>query len=618
MPLNRTPPASPAPAISNEAPDNIIPAISCISEQQTSKVIAELPNIGPERKKRKVTSKTTDKNNDHISMAAFNIFSKDQEKRFEDLVEKINNIILQNSELKDSVQLMSNKHDELLKRISELECEREEDKKRIQLLQDSVENLERKSRACGIELRNVPRTSGETKESLCNLVVNVGKTLNVNIEKSNIREVFRVKSKDNSDPIIIEFDSVLRKHNVIKGVKEFNKNRNRNDKLNTTHMGLQSPVQPIYISESLTSKTQKLYAQARAFRKNYGAHKSEGVISKRERPSTRAEATPLRKRHLATSSCHLPHMIPRPPEKTVRASPAPAISNEAPDNIIPAISCISEQQTSKVIAELPNIGPERKKRKVTSKTTDKNNDHISMAAFNIFSKDQEKRFEDLVEKINNIILQNSELKDSVQLMSNKHDELLKRISELECEREEDKKRIQLLQDSVENLERKSRACGIELRNVPRTSGETKESLCNLVVNVGKTLNVNIEKSNIREVFRVKSKDNSDPIIIEFDSVLRKHNVIKGVKEFNKNRNRNDKLNTTHMGLQSPVQPIYISESLTSKTQKLYAQARAFRKNYGYKFCWTSHGIVYLRDKIDSQQIRVNSESDLDKIRNTTM
>lgn len=307
-----------------------------------------------------------------------------------------------------------------------------------------------------------------------------------------------------------------------------------------------------------------------------------------------------------------------PLRRTPPASPVPTISSEVPDNIMRATSGISDQDTNNIIAELPNLGPERKKRKVTNKATDKNNEMISMSAFNVFSKEQEKRFDDLVEKINNIILQNCELKESVQLMSNKHDELLNRISELECEKKEDKKRIQLLQDRVENLERRSRACGIELRNVPRSSGETKETLSKLVVDVGKALNVNIESSNIREIFRVKSKDNSNPIIIELDTVLRKHNVIKGVKEFNKNRNKNDKLNTTHIGLQTPAQPIYISESLTSNAQKLYAQARDFCKNYGYKFCWTSHGIVYLRHKIDSPQIRVNSETDLDKLRSTTI
>ncbi|XP_041982913.1 uncharacterized protein LOC121735968 [Aricia agestis] len=238
-----------------------------------------------------------------------------------------------------------------------------------------------------------------------------------------------------------------------------------------------------------------------------------------------------------------------------------------------------------------------------------------MNVFTKFSKDQEKRFDDLIDKINNIILQNNELKESVQLMSNKHDELLVRISTLENERKEDKKQIQQLQESLENLERKSRACGIEIRNVPKTSGETKETLNNLVSTVGKALNVNINDSHIRDVFRINSKDNTNPIIVELDTVQRKNIFIEGVKNFNRNKTKTDKLNSAHLGLQQPAQPIYISETLTAKTQKLYALARAFRKNYDYKFCWTTNGYVYLRNRIGERPIRVFSEKDLDNLRN---
>ncbi|CAB3252457.1 unnamed protein product [Arctia plantaginis] len=121
---------------------------------------------------------------------------------------------------------MSSKHDEHLRRISNLKTERREDKKCIQPLQDSLENLERKSRACGIEIRNVPKTSGEIKEILNSLVVKIGKPLDVNIDRSSIKDVYGINSKDNSNPIVIEYETVVCK-NFIEGVKGFNKNKKK-------------------------------------------------------------------------------------------------------------------------------------------------------------------------------------------------------------------------------------------------------------------------------------------------------------------------------------------------------------------------------------------------------
>ncbi|KAJ0183236.1 hypothetical protein K1T71_001212 [Dendrolimus kikuchii] len=231
-----------------------------------------------------------------------------------------------------------------------------------------------------------------------------------------------------------------------------------------------------------------------------------------------------------------------------------------------------------------------------------------------FSKQQDLRFSELQITMSNIRQQNLELSKNVELVSFKYDEFMSRISTLEKEREKDKKIINQLEDKVESLERKSRATGIEIRNIPITVGQNKENLSNLFLNLGKTLNVQIDKQAIRDIYRIKSKDTSNPIIVEMTTVIMKDNIIKAVKIFNKTNKKGEKLNTTDLDTRYPVKPIYISETLSQKTQKLFYLARIFQKNHGFSFCWTDNGIVYLRKNENTSQIRITSEADIDKLR----
>lgn len=235
--------------------------------------------------------------------------------------------------------------------------------------------------------------------------------------------------------------------------------------------------------------------------------------------------------------------------------------------------------------------------------------------FREFTKQQDLRFCELLNSMSTISEQNLELTKNVEMLSFKYDDFISKISILEKEREKDKKIICQLEEKVELLERKSRATGIEIRNIPKIDGENKENLSNLVINLGKTINVQIEKHAIKDIYRTKSKDASNPVIVEMASVIVKDNILKGVKNFNKTKPKGDKLNTTHLNPHYPAKPIYFSETLSQKAQRLFYLARSFQKNHGYTFCWTANGIIYLRKNENTSQIRVSSESDLDKLRN---
>ncbi|CAG4955204.1 unnamed protein product [Colias eurytheme] len=262
------------------------------------------------------------------------------------------------------------------------------------------------------------------------------------------------------------------------------------------------------------------------------------------------------------------------------------------------------------------ITAERKKRKIEGDDTTVSSE-LTRDIFVSFSNKQESQFEDLMFKINNIIEQNIELKKSVEMMSNQYDEFLSRISSLESERVRDKKLIQQLEEKIDSLERSAKSTEIEIRNIPRADRETKEDLCNMVTYLGQAINVDINQTNLKDIHRVRTKDKSSTVVVNFQSAVMKDKVIKGVKSFNKGKDKSEKLNTTHFHLVKHKQPVYVSERLTYKTQRLYYLARTQYKNYGYNFCWTSHGVVYVRKHADDPHIRITTEEDLQKLKSNS-
>ncbi|XP_041973467.1 uncharacterized protein LOC121729134 [Aricia agestis] len=178
--------------------------------------------------------------------------------------------------------------------------------------------------------------------------------------------------------------------------------------------------------------------------------------------------------------------------------------------------------------------------------------------------------------------QNAELRDSLQFMSDKYDTTLNMISKMEEKRLEDKKQIAKLEERLEFM-----IASIEIRNIPSSSKEnkkkeTKEDICELVQGFAKTLSVSLNESDIKDVYRVTTnKETIKPIIIE---------------------------------LNRPRKPVYVSEVLTSRTQKIYHMARQFVKDYNYSYCWTSRGTIYIRKTEGEQAIRIESEEDLNKLK----
>lgn len=188
------------------------------------------------------------------------------------------------------------------------------------------------------------------------------------------------------------------------------------------------------------------------------------------------------------------------------------------------------------------------------------------------------------------------------------------MEKLEVERNDQLTYIQILEEKVEELDRNNKSSSLEIRNIPITNTESKDSLRNIIATVGKSLKVSIQNSDIKDVYRLNSKTKKDkPIIVDFTTVLMKELILQASKKYNKTY-RDNKLNTTNLHLPGPANTIYISENLTINTKRLFYLARDFAKTNQYAYCWTSKGKVYLRERDGGPFVRIDSSHMLDKLK----
>ncbi|CAK1595165.1 unnamed protein product [Parnassius mnemosyne] len=183
--------------------------------------------------------------------------------------------------------------------------------------------------------------------------------------------------------------------------------------------------------------------------------------------------------------------------------------------------------------------------------------------------------------------QNEEIQKTVSFLSEKYDEAVLEINNLKAECNKNQQIIKTLENKVDILEKNLRASSLEIKNIPLQCPETRETLISTVQKLGSIINHSVLETDIRNIFRLKSKTES---------------------------NKENRLNTTHLHEKGPKHFLYVSEFLTAMTKRLYYLAREFIKTSEYEQCWTANGKVYIRKKEGMPSRLIKSEDDLVQLR----
>nr|XP_013189692.1 unnamed protein product [Amyelois transitella] len=232
------------------------------------------------------------------------------------------------------------------------------------------------------------------------------------------------------------------------------------------------------------------------------------------------------------------------------------------------------------------------------------------------TENQEKEFKKNAATLREIQQTNHNIENTVSFLSAQNEELKKKLEKLQAERSEDKKLIAVLESKIEDMQRESRKCNLEIKNVPKKNNESKEDLIDMVLNLSKSIGSNMIKCDIKDIYRIRSKRDdvkNTPIIIETSSTIIKNDTLKLCKTFN--TKHKTKLCAKHLGYrESENTPVFVSEHLTPKASRLYFLARDLAKSNTYRFCWTAYGKVYLRKDEQSPIFLIYSESQIQNLR----
>lgn len=203
---------------------------------------------------------------------------------------------------------------------------------------------------------------------------------------------------------------------------------------------------------------------------------------------------------------------------------------------------------------------------------------------------------------------NEKLDENTGILKKQAEDLKLYTEELNMLREENitlKVKICDLEERLVESEQYSRRNCLEIQGIPE---DKNENLIETVKKVGKALDVDIGDNMIDVCHRLKKRrEDQRPagIIVKFVRRLDAEEVLR-------RRRVKRNLSTRHMGLTMDSM-IYINEALCPSRRKVFAQARAIKREKGYKYLWVRSGNIYMRKEDKAPVIQVHNISELGKL-----
>lgn len=205
----------------------------------------------------------------------------------------------------------------------------------------------------------------------------------------------------------------------------------------------------------------------------------------------------------------------------------------------------------------------------------------------------------------------TEIQEAIQFMSKQYDEILKgvaenkkRLTEVEKENKCLKKEIMNLKSSVKLLNdvRVKNDCVVNGLEV--TEGATA---VDSVIELSKSVGVNIDPQNIDEAYFIRSKKSSNRnnnvndgkknIVVKFSSKAVKDKLMAAKPKLKENENTNN---------------VYVNDFLSRETLNLLNYSRSL-KEVGYQIVYARNGKVFYKKSAISRAQVINSEEDVDKL-----
>lgn len=188
-------------------------------------------------------------------------------------------------------------------------------------------------------------------------------------------------------------------------------------------------------------------------------------------------------------------------------------------------------------------------------------------------------------------------------------ESLGTIQSLQTENVKLNSEVRDLKVRLSDMEQTARETNVEIQCVPE---HKSENLISILKQLGTVVSRPIAESEILNIHRVSKikPDSRRPksIIVKLPSVRARDEILAAVVSYNK-KNKNSKLNSTHLGIDGIKSPVYVSEHLTPANKALHAATRIKAKEANYKFVWVRNGRILVRKDENSAHVVVIRNQD---------
>lgn len=192
--------------------------------------------------------------------------------------------------------------------------------------------------------------------------------------------------------------------------------------------------------------------------------------------------------------------------------------------------------------------------------------------------------------------------DSIDEFGSKLESVINKISEMEkkvqtyelrCNKLE--KELNILKATVNSTEQLTLANNIEISGIPKTPNENISEIVNTVARV---LNCQLNRHDVIDSFRNKSRQNNDGrIVVQFNSKAVKDSLINSMKSRYKDKNP---LMAKDIHSNFSNSKVFINDQLTQNNKKLLWLAKEVGKYYNHRYTWANMSGVFVR-KVEGEQ-----------------
>lgn len=225
-----------------------------------------------------------------------------------------------------------------------------------------------------------------------------------------------------------------------------------------------------------------------------------------------------------------------------------------------------------------------------------------------FGKMEEKKFKNMIKSMLQEFLTpfKEEIEKSVQHMSDTYDQqksaFEKLVSEIKGLRKENlhlKQRLEVVEAKLDEMEQKDKANNLIVVGVPK---QREQNISDSVGKIFKSLQVPMNESDIKECYRLNKKEDG-PILVRFSNYPVKKEVLVKIRQ-------RKGTSVRECGLEGEDRKIYLNEDLTTQKRLLFKTAREKKSENGYKAVYCLNGRIFVRKNDTDPPVRIVSLNDL--------